>query len=409
MTWNCEKPSTVCVTSVFLFSLCLLIGWILYILLGHRVIEILYEKGSIEFLNRIIEKQGPQSLDFYFTEIDSLFYTLATFYTAIGIVSIFWVFGISLIVKDDVLKKYLFMYFIFAVLLFFVRLGRVKQHYDVLEHVFLGTALAPNLYRILIPWLAFLVKSVIPTLSWMNSARIWNFIFILSTLPLFHKYLEKWFERKTCFLITVILIYLLPVSFAHDYPSDFFELMVFITGFMVIRDKKDYFLYPLIFLATFGRPTALFLVIAYFVSNVERKNISKVFFKSLTFFMCWLIPIIGLLMIRGVKPYRCEIVMILKEFDAIGSAFLLRSQSLFDFLFFFFPFCFIYLLFKKRKPCSFLRRNIMTVAVIFLACFVIGSVLEFRILYPALPILVPLAFYPLFGSEGEKIKPIHLG
>jgi len=403
-----KRASILFISSISVFVLCLLAGWISYILAGHRLIEILYQSGSTEFLNRVIEEQGLHPLEFYFTKIDSLFYSLAAFYSVLGIICSIWLLGISLFAKDNVFKKYLFVYFLFGVLLFFVRLTRVAQHYNILENVFFGISLAPNIYRVLIPFLTFLLKKAVPALSWLNSASIWNFIFVLSAFPLFHKYLEKWFERKTCFLITVILIYLLPVSFGYDYPSDFFELMVFITGYMLIRDRKDSFLYLLIFLASFDRPTSIFLAIAYFISNVERKNFLNISVKSFTYFICWLIPVIGLIVARGVRPYRCNIIMVAKEIEGIGSSLLLRSHTFFDFLFFLFPLLFIYAIFKQEKECRFLRRNIMTVAIIFLVGSIIGSIHEVRIFYPILPILVPLAFYPLFGNQNERINPINV-
>src|SRR5919198_3090403 len=53
--------------SVFL---CIAIGWILYALFGHRLIEAMYKRESIEFLNSVIEGQSIHPLAHYLQDGD---------------------------------------------------------------------------------------------------------------------------------------------------------------------------------------------------------------------------------------------------------------------------------------------------------------------------------------------------
>lgn len=55
--------------------LCLTIGWILYVLFGHRVITAMYEGRAIGFWNRIIEGQATYSLEYYLKIADALFFS----------------------------------------------------------------------------------------------------------------------------------------------------------------------------------------------------------------------------------------------------------------------------------------------------------------------------------------------
>lgn len=398
------KENKITISLVSVLVLCLTVGWILYLLFGHQLIKAVYEGKSIEALNTLIKYQNEHPIEYYLNRAD----VLAYIYTIVIIIFSAWLLGICLFVKDKMFKKYLLIYLVLGTLLFFVALKKlITHHYGTfdIEDIFYGTALAPNIYRIFVPYLAFLLKSIIPKLSWLDSTRLWVFVFILSIFPLFHIYLSRWFERNICFLLTLILGYLLPISFLFYYPENFLELGIFIIGYMLIRDRKDLPLYPLIFLSTLNRESAVFLVISYFVSNVTRKEFLKVSLKSFTFLISWLIPFIGLRLIRGFKAYRSSFFTLDYNIKWIINEFLLRGSGIyhfFDFLFFLFIFIFIYIVFKKGKANSFLRKNLVTVAIVFIAVLCFGGVGEIRLFYPALPIVIPLAFYPLFGKEDNR-------
>lgn len=69
--WFEENRLLIIVTGVLF--LCLVIGWILYALFGHQLIEAMYEGRSIGFLNRIIEGQATNPVELYFEMADRLF------------------------------------------------------------------------------------------------------------------------------------------------------------------------------------------------------------------------------------------------------------------------------------------------------------------------------------------------
>ncbi|MBN3040681.1 MAG: hypothetical protein JW867_06100 [Candidatus Omnitrophica bacterium] len=365
-------------------------------LLGFQVIEF---KTNL----KIIQKTGLIKfvLDLVRSEVD---YPLSPFLTFYGILSI--IFLLSLIslrffIKDTSTKKIFSTYLVMSTLLFFLRLSQALPSSHVPVNVFNGTAETPYLYRVLVPFLSYLLKTIIPSLTWRNSAGIWNYIFALSLFPLFHIYLRKWFDQKIAFLINIIFCCLLPLSFDYDYPEDFLELSLFIIGYMLIRDKKDIFLGPLIFFATFSRETAVFLAIAYFISRINKKDLLKTITKSSAFFICWLIPFAGIRLIRG-PTLRPDFFMGVRNLEYIIFDFFSVNSNFFSSLFFLGVFFSIYLMFDKKDEDNFLKRNTITITVAFLAAFWFANINEPRIFYPILPILVPLAFYPLLAGHDTK-------
>src|SRR4030095_14015445 len=61
-------------SSVFL---CIAIVWILYALFGHRLIEAMYKRESIEFLNSIIEGQSIHPLAHYLQDADDIMWVIS--------------------------------------------------------------------------------------------------------------------------------------------------------------------------------------------------------------------------------------------------------------------------------------------------------------------------------------------
>ncbi len=383
------------------------VRWVLYFYFGHMLIKAMYEGRSIGFLNKIIEGQAAHSLQHYFDLCDNLFYSLFSFYVAIAIIFVTCSIGVVLFIKDRIFKKYMIFYLIFGTLLFFMRVGKVGMTTSGhLEDVFYGSGIAPNLYRVIVPYLTFFLKTILlPAFSWANAANIWNYIFILATLPLFHIYLRKWFDEKVCVLLVLILSYLLTMSFWYPYPGDFLELILFIVGYTYIRDKKSIFLYPLILLASFHKETAIVLVFSYFVSNVTKKRFFKTIVKSFTYFLCWFIPFAGLRIVRGLRDYRGTdsfFGFLIYNIKVIVGGLRLYPTRFYEFVLFLFAFYACFLLFKGKERDDFLNRNIVTIFIFIFITFLITRIDEIRVYYPLLPILIPLAFYPFFGKKMHK-------
>jgi len=73
MLQNWFKENKLLIIVAGVLFLCLAIGWILYALFGHQLIEAMYEGRSIGFLNRIITGSAKHPIELYFEDADRIF------------------------------------------------------------------------------------------------------------------------------------------------------------------------------------------------------------------------------------------------------------------------------------------------------------------------------------------------
>jgi hypothetical protein len=86
--------------------LCLLLGWILFALFDHQLIEAMYEGRSIGFLNGIIEGQATHPVEYYFENANKLF----IIFQLILLVIIFALFSGHIKSKFKTMAFFIFMY-----------------------------------------------------------------------------------------------------------------------------------------------------------------------------------------------------------------------------------------------------------------------------------------------------------
>ncbi len=330
------------------------------------------------------------------------FSNLVTFYLAIITVLAAWGLGLAFY-RGRPAYRYNLVYMVLAILLFFIRAISVKTHYDILKGVYEGIDLAPNQYRVLVPFLSAGLHGIVPGLSWVQASRVWNLLFVLAFPPLFHVYLRRWFDDRVSFTLTFLSALLLPLTFLYAYPADFLELDVFILGFMLIMDDRWVALTALIFIETLVRETSAFLVVSYAVTYFMVKKTSDLAWRVTALTTAWAIPFAVLRVIYGIRPYRCQKFMLLRNFNYVKHAIAMQDAYLFDLLMFVgMPFVVLGILGKYKALDRFLRRNLLTFGLFFVVASSMALVGEVRIFYPMLPLLVPLAFQPLLGQKRQS-------
>ena len=67
------KENKIAIFVIGALLLCLTIGWVLYTLFGHPLINAMYEGKSIGILNRVIEGQAVHPVEKYYRYADKLF------------------------------------------------------------------------------------------------------------------------------------------------------------------------------------------------------------------------------------------------------------------------------------------------------------------------------------------------
>jgi hypothetical protein len=329
------------------------------------------------------------------------------------ILFVVWCGGLYFFVRNRKTRDFFYFYAILGTLLFFVRLvlclySKTFYAETPLEEILQGTASTPYLYRVLVPLLAGLLKAVFSLPDYSSAGMIWNYLFIMAFFPLFHGYLKKWFDDEPALLVVVLLGFWLPNSFGFNVFEDFLELIIFTAGFWLIREKQDQYLYPLIFLAALNKETSLFIVVAYLVSVFRYQDMTGSILKSLKLFTFWLLPTVLLRLIRGIKPYGCEIFTWPLNLRWLLGGFWDSSGNLLVFQIFivFFslvPFFLLILFFTWKKLDKFLKRNLITVLLYCSSVLIFAYIIEIRVFYPILPILIPAAFYSLGSKESNTI------
>lgn len=98
---NWIKKNRILVISTLAMLLFMGIGWMLYALFGHRIIETIYKGESVGFLNRIIEGQETYPLEFYFIHADMEFKRVCLF----GLIAIICIFLFGLWVHHITKRK----------------------------------------------------------------------------------------------------------------------------------------------------------------------------------------------------------------------------------------------------------------------------------------------------------------
>jgi len=193
------------------------------------------------------------------------------------------------------------------------------------------------------------------------------------------------------------------------YPSDMFNLLIFILGFMVIRDNKDNWLYPLLILGTLNHQTVVFLILVYFFYNVGQMNFRKLFLRTVSYITIFGIIIFGLYWKYGPLPSFMDnkIHLIgypmyqfnLKMYSNLFKFLSLTNSALFIFLLFGFFWILAFLNITK-KP-TFLVKSAWIIPFYLIIHFFLGNFAETRIFLPLFLLLIPLGLFSLFKIEGE--------
>jgi len=179
------------------------------------------------------------------------------------------------------------------------------------------------------------------------------------------------------------------------------NLFVFILGYWVIREKKEYWLVPILFLFTWNRETVVLLIMVYFFYRYDELPLKKLLTRTLLFILVFGV---SYLLIKKFYGYH-------ELYGNIDWA----KTNLTDYK----TYIYAFLLFGvfgwwgmkdlKSKP-KFLVRALLMFPYFFVTHWFVGYLSETRYYYPLLPIIIPLGLHTLFGikegypdSETKKV------
>lgn len=281
--------------------------------------------------------------------------------------------------------------------------GKPNGHSAVIS----GIAFAPTQYRILMPFCAEFIHQIF-NLSIPDTYYFLRIITTFLVLSLFHIYLKKWFDTSKAIIGTLYLVAALPLSYmSWPYPSDMVDVIIFILGFIVIRDNKDNWLYPLLILGALNRESIVFLILVYFVYHIGQIHFRKLVLRTVSYIVTFSIIVFGLYWRYGPLPNFIDnkvhfITYPMYEFNLNMYSNLFKSFSLTHpalFIFLIFGFFWILAFLNMNKKPEFLVKSVWIIPIYLIVYFFVGSFAETRLFLPLFLLLIPSGLFSLFGYQ----------
>jgi len=277
--------------------------------------------------------------------------------------------------------------------------GRLNGHSAIIS----GIAFAPTQYRILMPFIAEFIHQIID----ISIPTIYYLLRVMTTfltLCLFHSYLKRWFDTPTALIGTLYLTASLPLSYMYwPYPSDMVNLIIFILGFIVIRDNKDNWLYPLLILGSLNHEMVVFLILVYLFYHLGEMQVRKLIFRLLSYLATFSVIMFWLRLKYGLLPNFMDNKVHLigypmwqfniNLYSNLFKSFSLTHPALFILLIFGF-FWILAFLNMKKKP-KFLVKSAWVIPFYLIIQFLGANFAETRIFLPLFLLLIPLGLWNL--------------
>lgn len=260
-----------------------------------------------------------------------------------------------------------------------------------------GRAPAPNQYRPLTPWLAELLRNLLPGQNLFYSYMLLRGLVTGLTLWLFDRYLRTWFNRSAAAGGALALAAIIPFTYYRVVQeSDPLNLLVITTAFFLLARGRDLLLIPLVVLGTLNRETAAMIPAVYLLARWRERPLTEVLPRTAMLALCWIVVYAGLLGGYGRREYYCDPIMLSRN---LASAFpTLQVALVFGALWA------LAVLGAKRTP-TLLRRGLWVVAPYLALHYVVAMVNEVRLFLPLAPLVIPLSWWYLF-PEALTVQPV---
>jgi len=257
------------------------------------------------------------------------------------------------------------------------------------EQAIQGTVRPPLRYRPLSFWMTELACRV-TGVPYLFTDFYLRMIFLFFCAVALDGYLRRWLDLPTAALGVVVLFALMPTVYWRGYHKlyDFTNLLVFIAGYWLIRQRRDWWLVPLLVVGMFNRETTVMLVVVYFFVRWGQLPRRTLLVRTAGLGALCMGIYVGLRLAYGYESWYRWYELLENPFD---------PQTYLYPLLFFNAFWVLAFLGWKGKP-RFLRRAMLMTPFFFAIHFVVGYVREVRLFLPLLPLFLPLGLLSLAGS-----------
>ena len=257
-----------------------------------------------------------------------------------------------------------------------------------------GYAPAPNQYRPLTPWMAELLRHLMP------GGSLFGAYFTLRagvngiTLVLFDRYLRTWFSRPAAAAGTLALAAVLPFTyFRVVQESDPVNLLVFVLAFWALARGRDLALLPLVVVGTMNRETAALIPALYLVTEWGRRRVGELAWKTAVLAGAWGAVYGGMVWGYGVREYYCKVVMLGWNFSSWAPtahvALIFGAMWVLAFM-------------GARRGPRMLARALWLLPPYVVLHYVVAMVLEVRLFLPFAPVIIPLSWRVLFPEARQE-------
>jgi len=156
----------------------------------------------------------------------------------------------------------------------------VVERYEIQMSILKGEMEYPYQYRVLKPAMGYVLQKIIYNFvhnsykASLYAYEILLFIAFLSIYSCFYFFLKIFFSYKTCIIGLLLLQVVIPLSIDGVWgEGDFYTLLFYIVGFILIFKSKDYYL-PLVFgIGILNREQIIFLMVFYIAYLISQKRL----------------------------------------------------------------------------------------------------------------------------------------
>jgi hypothetical protein len=257
-----------------------------------------------------------------------------------------------------------------------------------------GQAAAPNQYRPLTPWLAEIVRRLLPGGDIYLAYVLLRSLVTGLALFLFDRYLRVWFRPGAAAAGALALAAILPFTYLRVIQeSDPINLLVFVLAFHALARDQDQRLLPLVFLGTLNRETTALLPAVYLLARVGTRPVKHVLSSTFLQVLCWGVVYGGLRLLYGQRDYYCPVIMWDRNMATVQPT--LQLALLYGVIW-------VAAVVGARDGPVVLRRAMWLLPFYLGLHYVVAMCNETRLFLPYAPVLIPLAWWILFPESRRE-------
>jgi len=273
-----------------------------------------------------------------------------------------------------------------------------QRHLNVHLSVISGTAMSPNRYRILVPYVNEILMGALsgilsPRRAFLLTYGAYHFSSIFLILVLLYFYLKQWFSRERALIGVLVIGATMPIAVTVFQPWSYLEAAFFIIALLFIYRNQYRALFPVIVLAALNRETGIFIPLAFILVNLGEIWVFRGQARSLRLVglsAAYLgTGVAILLLLRCILGWAPQLLT-LQETFAMNTTVLALTTAAVNVTLFLGAFWVFAFLGFGRAP-SFCRRTALVIPFYLLAVLAWGVWTEVRLLMILYPLVAPLA------------------